>query len=87
MNCLLYISSQMREKRATAMIAKNLNQGPVISTIPNSLEQWEVVKLRLCVPNAGGTGSIPGQGTKIPYAAGCGQKKKKRKALHGIRVF
>ena len=27
--------------------------------------QW----LRLCASNAGGTGSIPGQGTKIPHAA------------------
>ena len=26
--------------------------------------QW----LRLCTPNAGGMGSIPGQGTKIPHA-------------------
>jgi len=27
--------------------------------------QW----LRLCSPNAGGTGSIPDGGTKIPHAA------------------
>ena len=27
--------------------------------------QW----LRLCTPNAGDTGFIPGQGTKIPHAA------------------
>jgi len=26
--------------------------------------QW----LRLCAPNAGGTGLIPGRGTKIPHA-------------------
>ena len=26
--------------------------------------QW----LRLCAPNAGNTGFIPGQGTKIPHA-------------------
>ena len=32
--------------------------------------------LRLCAPNAGGMGSIPGQGTKIPHAARRGQKKK-----------
>ena len=31
--------------------------------------QW----LRFCPSNAGGTGLIPGQGTKIPQAAGCGQ--------------
>ena len=34
--------------------------------------QW----LRLHTPNAGGTGSIPGQGTKIPRVAQCGLKKK-----------
>ena len=32
--------------------------------------QW----FRLCTSNAGGTGSIPGRGTKIPYAARRGQK-------------
>ena len=31
--------------------------------------QW----LRLCAPNAGGTGLIPGWGTKIPHAALCDQ--------------
>ena len=31
--------------------------------------------LRLRASNAGGVGSIPGQGTKIPQAAWCGQKK------------
>ena len=33
--------------------------------------QW----LRLRAPNAGGTGSIPGWGTKIPHVAQSGQKK------------
>ena len=37
--------------------------------------QW----LRLRAFTAGGTGSIPGQGTKIPHAAPGGQKKKKKK--------
>ena len=32
--------------------------------------QW----LRLCTPNAGGTGSISGRGTKIPHATWRGQK-------------
>ena len=36
--------------------------------------QW----LRLQAPNAGGLGSIPSWGTKIPHAASCDQKKKKR---------
>ena len=35
--------------------------------------QW----LRLCASTARGVGSIPGRGTKIPYAARCDQKKKK----------
>ena len=34
--------------------------------------QW----LRLSIPNAGGAGSIPGQGTKIPHAVCCTKKKK-----------
>ena len=34
--------------------------------------QW----LRLRASTAGGTGSIPGWGTKILHAARCGQKKK-----------
>ena len=32
--------------------------------------QW----LRLCTPNAGDTGSIPGWGTKVPYVVGCKKK-------------
>ena len=36
--------------------------------------QW----LRLHASTAGGGGSIPGQGTKIPHALGTGQKKKRR---------
>ena len=34
--------------------------------------------LRLCAPIAGGSGLIPGQGTRIPHAAGCREKKKKK---------
>ena len=33
--------------------------------------------LRPCVSKAEGMGLIPGQGTKIPNAMWCGQKKKK----------
>ena len=36
----------------------------------------EVQWLRLQASNAGGTGSAPGQGTKIPHAAQCKDKKK-----------
>ena len=34
-----------------------------------------VQSLRLSASNAGGEGLIPGWGTKIPYATGCGQNK------------
>ena len=36
--------------------------------------QW----LRLHTPNAGGTGSIPDRGTKIPHAMQCSQKTQKK---------
>ena len=31
--------------------------------------------------NAGGAGLIPGRGTKIPHAEGCGQKLKKKRKI------
>ena len=37
--------------------------------------QW----LRQCTSNAGGAGSIPAQGTKIPHATWCGKNKNKKK--------
>ena len=44
--------------------------------------QW----LRLCAPNAGDLGSIPGQGTIIPHVAQHGQKKifKKKKRKENV---
>ena len=44
---------------------------PSIKVIPGTspVVQW----LRLCASNAGGMGSIPGGGTKIPHAVQCGQ--------------
>ena len=35
----------------------------------------------LCTSTSGGTGSIPGQGTKIPHAVQCSKKKKKKKSI------
>ena len=35
--------------------------------------------LKLYVPNAGGVGLIPGQGTKIPHAAQCLKNKQQPK--------
>ena len=46
----------------------NIQQGTSLAV------QW----LRLCASTAGGMGSIPGQGTKIPHAVWCSQKKKLR---------
>ena len=44
----------------------------------NSLAvQW----LGLCASTEGGTGSIPGWGTKIPHAAWRSQKKKKKECM------
>ena len=36
-------------------------------------------------PDAGGMGSIPGQGTKIPHAMQCGRKEKRKKKKKGER--
>ena len=44
--------------------------------------QW----LRLWASTAGGEGSISGQGTKIPYATWCVQKKKKIKIQNVIII-
>ena len=47
-----------------------------------------VVKTPLRASTAGGTDSIPGQGTKIPHAAWCGQKiKTKEKEKKGVSIF
>ena len=40
--------------------------------------------LRCCASNPGGTGLIPGQGTKIPYVMSHSQKIKKIKTTVGI---
>ena len=44
---------------------------------PGGLPRWSSW-LRLCTSNAGGVGSIPGRGTKIPHATQCGQNLKKK---------
>ena len=41
--------------------------------------QW----LRLCTSTAGGMGSIPDRGTKIPYALWHGQKTNQKKEVSG----
>ena len=69
---LLAYTSRKRQQR----LSREKNEGASL------LVQW----LRLHATSAGGTGSIPGQGTKIPHAACCSQKirfqkdiKKKKK--------
>ena len=44
--------------------------------------QW----LRLCASNAEGADSIPGQGTKIPYAVQRGRKNNKKLIKHKFKV-
>ena len=39
-----------------------------------------VQRVRLCTPGAGGSGSIPGRGTKIPHVMWCVQKQNKTTA-------
>ena len=40
--------------------------------------------LRLCTSNAGGTGSIPGWGTRIPHGSAKKQKQNKNKKTHNF---
>ena len=58
--------SPIRIYRYPKHLSKNKHRdfpsGPVFKTLPS---------------NAGGMGSIPGQGTKIPHAVGCGKTLKK----------
>ena len=46
-----------------------------------------VQQLGLCVSPVGSVGSIPGQGTKIPHAQWCGQKKKSKRISNFIYLF
>ena len=43
--------------------------------------------LRLCTSNVGGTGSVPGRGTKIPHAMWHSQKKIKTKQTNKTKIF
>ena len=45
--------------------------------------QW----LRFYASSSGGTGSVPGQGTKIPHATQHGKKKKKKYLLNCCSVL
>ena len=68
--------SQVRKvwnlKRSPKVLRRNLPSRGQVTRTP-LVVQW----LKLHSPNAGDTGSIPGQGTKIPHATWCGVKKEK----------
>jgi len=42
--------------------------------------------LRVCASTVASTGLNPGQGTKIPHAAWCSQKKPKKTQLHSLKA-
>ena len=56
-------------------------QGGLLFSVSTVLLKWSgnfpgVQWLRFCASNAGGAGSIPGRGTKIPHTAQSGQNNK-----------
>ena len=65
-----------KEKRSGAPLFQMGSPGHCLAV------QWLV----LHASPAGGTGSIPGGGTKIPHAGWCGQKKKKRGCQATVKV-
>ena len=61
---MCYVRDAIRQQNRDALIVQYPGTSPAV--------QW----LRLRTSTAGGTGSIPDRGTKIPHASWCGQKKK-----------
>ena len=59
-------------------ITKILNLVLLLIEIEKSRNSLVVQWLGLCASNAGGTGLIPGQGTKMPHAAWHGRKTNKQ---------
>ena len=68
--CGLYSPRGHRESDKTERLLLTIINGQGTSLVV----QW----FRLSAYHAGGTGSIPGRGTKIPHATWCGQKIKNR---------
>ena len=67
---------EIRNKVKTVKEKKSkLGTSPVV--------QW----LRLWASTAGGMGSIPGWGTKVPHAVQCGQKTKKLIFLYVLWII
>ena len=66
----IYIDTQTNGKDQKAQKQITQTQSNDLGDFPDGLG------VKTCTPNSRGTGSIPGQGTKIPHAAWGGQKKK-----------
>ena len=66
---------------AAPLSSFNKSIQPLVKIFPCLGTSLVVQWLRLCAPNAGGMGSIPGGGTDIPYAARHGQRKPKNQVL------
>ena len=77
--CIDVILKNIFLKRINGWIEK-CPDGYVLKTSIRDFSGGPVVKT-LRAPNAGGTGSIPGRGTKIPHAARRSQKKKKKPSI------
>ena len=60
------------KKKTTILKAQDFPGSPMVKTLPST---------------PGGMGSIPGQGTKVPSAMGCGQKLKKKKLRKRLKIF
>ena len=75
-----YLLNKWTISRFTFISSVNLYYVPKVMYLNGT--SLVVQRLRLCTPIAGGEGSIPGQGTRIPQAAQRGQKKKKVMYLH-----
>ena len=65
----------------TTSILQPMNQGIISGT--SLAVQW----LRLCTSNAGGGGSIPGQGTKIPHATWHGPPPHQKRGNFNFQLF
>ena len=69
---LLYRKIRINEKELMVFMLINQNYTKYLETF--LVVQWT----RLLGSNAGGSGSFPGQGTKIPHGVLCSQKKRER---------
>ena len=74
------ISQKEEFQKISVTCALNADSSKFTESIKKQLRtSLEVPWLRLQASDAGGVGSIPGQGTKIPHATPCSMAKKKNK--------